>query len=372
MTDLLAPLDDSQMALVDMVWRQYTATGKFPNFGWLDYKLSRSGLDAAAVIGGLPTLRVPQIHGGTYAAVWVPTAPLNPDTPVHLTVAALHQLMMKHSDGLANEIVRGILAHLQDLDDARAVLADHPHDTPVVQASLRASLDLIGQLRRIEHVGPVLEREWIAAHAVPQGHPEVTDWISTPRLLRDLKFTTVNEYLTALMALAIPEQTVLPTYTEPLALARAVSHFDVTCELVLGASVVKRPPIDRTAKLALDVSSLEELYSGIGAIGEILQELQVDGGNLPPVKRLYAHLSAPARLPNISQPVVQGAVDVLDAVRVIRNAGLHPKQKPELIQAHAALGIPFPIRDPAAAWNTMRAQLVVAFDTLQGEIYANK
>lgn len=56
-------------------------------------------------------------------------------------------------------------------------------------------------------------------------------------------------------------------------------------------------------------------------------------------------------------------------IGVRRNNGLHAKQKPDLIAAHAKLRLPFPIRDPAAAWDIIRAQVVVAFDMLEAAVY---
>lgn len=371
--DLLAPVDDPQRAVLNMLWSQYQVHGRFPAFGWLEYQLSLSGHDAGAAIGGMPTIRIPDVHGGTYAAVWTSRPPLANETPVHLTVAGLYQQMLQ-GDGLASTIVGCILAHLRDMADARSVVADRPFDPPAVHGSLRLSLEKDGQLKMLPLVAPILEREWIAVSLSETSelpYSAEANPISTLRMLRDPRYNTAQEYLSALAALSIPDEPTVPTYTDPFSLVRAIGHFDTTTELVFKTPVVTRTPIERTAKLSHDVGSLDELYVGIGAVGELLQELQVDGKKgVPPVLRLLDHLVT--RQPNIDRGIVQSAVDVLDAVRVIRNGGLHPKQKPELVQAHMRIGIPFPIRDPAAAWDTMRAQLTVAFDNLQGEIYANK
>jgi hypothetical protein len=161
-------------------------------------------------------------------------------------------------------------------------------------------------------------------------------------------------------------------YHDPRSLLRTIDHFDVTCELVLKQPLISKPAMARSALLAQEAQSQSDLQSGLSALGEIIGELRVPGGNPNyAVGRLLTWVTS--QLPNLdqaSQARVQDAIDLLNAVREIRNSGQHPKPHRQLIDAHELLGLPFPIQDPAAAWDTIRAQMDVAFGTLQEEIIA--
>lgn len=100
-----------------------------------------------------------------------------------------------------------------------------------------------------------------------------------------------------------------------------------------------------------------------------MSDLQVPGKQpTHAVGRLLGYLVQ--ELPNIDQVRVQDALDLMNAVREIRNSSVHPKPSAKLIAAHNTLGLPFPIRDPAQAWNIIRAQMEAAFGMMQEEMYA--
>src|SRR5262249_3613920 len=151
-------------------------------------------------------------------------------------------------------------------------------------------------------------------------------------------------------------------YRDPRALLRTIDHFDVTCELVLKQQLVSKPAMARSALLAQEAQSQSDLQSGLSALGEIIGELRVPG-NAPnyATGRLLACPSG--QLPNLDQAAkarIQDAIGLLDAVRMVRNSGQHPKPNRQLIEAHELLGVPFPIQDPANAWDVIRAQMDVA------------
>jgi hypothetical protein len=130
----------------------------------------------------------------------------------------------------------------------------------------------------------------------------------------------------------------------------------------------------RSALLAAEAQSHSDLQSCLSALGEVIAELQVPGKSPNHATgRLKAWLVR--NLPNLDkggEVRIQGAIDLLDAVRRIRNSGQHPKPDHRLIAAHELLGLPFPIQDPASAWDIIRAQIDVAFGTLQEEIFAGR
>ncbi|MCX5078839.1 hypothetical protein OHA84_37570 (plasmid) [Streptomyces sp. NBC_00513] len=69
-------------------------------------------------------------------------------------------------------------------------------------------------------------------------------------------------------------------------------------------------------------------------------------------------------LPALDRGVVHQAVQVLDQIRVVRNAAVHPKPGPELDAAHHALGLSFSVRDFPAAWDSVRAHAERALNNL--------
>jgi hypothetical protein len=131
------------------------------------------------------------------------------------------------------------------------------------------------------------------------------------------------------------------------------------------------PAMNRSSWFATDVASASDLSVAVGALGEVLAGLKVPGKTPSyALGRLAGHLAA--ELPTIDTVSVGQAINVLDAVRHIRNTAHHLKPAKELLDAHTLLGLSFPIVDPRQAWNIVRAQAARAFKTLQGAIYAAK
>jgi hypothetical protein len=208
---------------------------------------------------------------------------------------------------------------------------------------------------------------------VTVGYPAPGDASGGLGLLREARFSAIEDYLMAITAATTPQQTVtVLEYRDPRALLRTIDHFDVTCELVLKQPLISKPAMASSALLAQEAQSESDLQSGLSALGEIMSELRVPGKNPNhAVGRLATWLTS--QLPNLdhaAQARVQDAIGLLDAVREIRNSGQHPKPHKQLIDAHELLGLPFPVQDPATAWDNIRAQMDVAFGTLQEEIMA--
>ena len=210
----------------------------------------------------------------------------------------------------------------------------------------------------------------MAQHARSLGRRIHRNLVGEMSLLTDVNFYTIEEYLTAITAAVTPQQlTPITEQWDPQTLARAITNFDITCELTLGVSLIKKPAIDRTVLFAQDAISFPDLLAGISSLGELLGDLQVPGKKPShPTGRLFAYLEE--KFPGINSARSKGAIDLMDAVRELRNSGAHPRPSDKLLEAHERLGLPFPLRDPAQAWNIIRARIVSAFNALQEEIYA--
>jgi hypothetical protein len=358
---LLDPLDEQQTALVQLVWSQFAGTARFPKYQWVAHMMRLQGYNAAEAIGSLPSVGIPEVRG-RYSAIW--TTDLGgfyqPGNEVCLTMAGLYHL----KEPGAMQVIGGVLEYARALSTAQDRIADHPFDLPEVHVSLTEAVHGGNELFA-PAVGAVAEHEWPAMQVTKTAD----DWSGRLALLASAEFTTIEQYLVAVIAACPAPQPPALGYQDPKALSHAITNFDITCELVLKSPMVKLPPVNRTVWFGLDAGSLSDLQAALSAAGELLAGLQVPGKSPShPTGRLLSHLTA--ELPNIDAASVKDAIEVLDAVRDVRNSGVHSKPAPKLIAAHDLLGLPFPLVDPAWSWNVIRANLTQAFTTLQLEILA--
>ena len=355
MSILLNPLEEDQEKLLRIVWLVFQGEGaRWPFFNYVEFHMRKQGLDARSVIAGMPTIGKLQYHGG-YAPVGylssggIPTA----SSIVYLTMAGLF-----HIPHEAMPTIGGVLAYLRHMTRAQEVIAEKPFDVPDLTVSLRDALKAEGlEEKVIPWVAAVAEHEWPAMQSSRRTNP---DNASGQLRLGEADFHTIEQYLLAITAATTPQQaTTILEYRDPRALLRAIDHLDVTCEVVLKQPLVGEPAMSRSALLAQHAQNHSDLQSGLSALGEIIGGLQVPGkspnyatGRLLSWLRQELPEAQPSGLTRI-----QSAIDILDAVREIRNSGQHPKPKKQLIAAHDLLGLPFPIQDPQNAWDIIRAQV---------------
>ena len=367
MSTLMDPLDEAQKTLIDLVWSQFEKAAQFPVFNWVEYQMRERGYDAAEVIGGLPSIGRPDTRG-RYGAIWMDSAGSipQPGDRVCLTMAGLYHTKAREVVG---GIASGVLAFLRGMSAARAQIANHPFDVPDLCASLNETLSGVDDRQYLAAVGTIAEHEWLAMRVSKTEN----DWTGRLALLDRAEFTLITDYLTAITAVCTEQRTTILGYRDPRALARSITNFDIACELVLKRPLVKRPSISRMLVLGQDAASHSDLKEGISAIWHLTGELDVPKKRSDPphaTGRLLAYLAT--ELPTIDQVRVREAIDLMDAVRDIRNTDEHPKPAPKLLAAYDLLGLAFPVRNPAEAWDIIRAQMDSAFNTLQDEIYAAK
>ncbi|MEY9887707.1 hypothetical protein ABIA31_001336 [Catenulispora sp. MAP5-51] len=369
MSTFLDPLDAQQQALVDLVWPQFAKTNRFPNYQWVEYMMRRMGYNAAEAINTMPAVGIPD-KLGRYSTIWVATigGAVQLDDEVRLTMAGLYHV----NSPAATKVIKGVLEYARALSKAQDQIADHPFGGYSPQLFLRKSL----RSKRepfLDAVGTVAEHEWVIMRIGKAG-AQGEDWLGRLALVSEANFTTIEEYLGAVIAACPEPRPSTPVYADQKALSLAITNFDITCELVLGTPMVTLPPISRTVWFGMDATSLSDLQAAISAVGEIVAGLRVPGKTPShPTGRLLNHLTA--QLPKLqsnpaSVAIVTDAIAVLDAAREIRNSGVHSKPAPQLFAAYDRLGLPLSIVEPAAAWNTIRANLTLAFTALQLEIHA--
>jgi hypothetical protein len=186
MSTLTNPLDDAQTTLINLLCYQFvTADGRFPNFGWVDYHLAEQGLDAAQIIGGLPS--VGPAGRNRYSPVWAEHIGARPqeESQVCLTMAGLY-----HVRGHAMSVITGVLEFARAARNARRLIADHPNSTPDVSVKLSDVLGKRRDSRLFVPIGAVAEHEWLA---IPVNRLE-NDWSARYTLGRAADLNTIEGY----------------------------------------------------------------------------------------------------------------------------------------------------------------------------------
>lgn len=367
MSPLLDPLEDDQATLLSVVWAPFRDHIRWPTFSYVDFHMRKRELSALSVMGGLPTIG--RTYGG-YRAVMplVARGPASDSDPVWLTMAGMYHI----ADERATAISDALLIYMRRMTSAREALGTSPFSVPNINVDLRQTL--------IEHGADLEILPWASLVAGSESPfmrvsrtatgPNVS---GTLGVLREANFSTIEEYLMAITAVTTPQQPpAVPAYRDPRALLRTIDDLEITTELILGQSLISRPAMGRSALLSQEAQSHSDLQSCLSALGQVIGALQVPGNNPShPTGRLKAWLvKTLPRLDQAGQTRIQDAIELLDAVRRIRNSGQHPKPAQQLIADHDLLGLPFPIQDPASAWDIIRAQMDIAFGSLQEEIYA--
>ncbi|MGW0965801.1 hypothetical protein, partial [Streptomyces sp. NPDC002516] len=362
MSSLADPLDEAQQRLVDIVWSTFAEHGRFPAFFYVEYLMRLDGHDAVAVLNSFPSVGTLLTH--PYRAVSWWGTDHNPDRagPVPLTMAGLYHV---RDDSMAKEINDALLAFMRECSQAQEAILRSPFTLPTTAVRLDEYVKTANLAPGyVERLAEVAKHEWPGVRYSEGSRVGQLGWLS------EIEFATVEEYLAAVSAaLSPPEPLATLPYREPRALLRAINFLDVTYELILGRTLIARPPMDRSSLLALDVEDEPGFQAGLVVLTDILRDFKVPGGTpASGLGRLENHLVA--QLPAIDQTAVQHAVHNLDQIRILRNSAVHPKPSARLLAAHQALGLAFPVRDFTAAWDSVRAHTERELNRIQEAIQA--
>lgn len=103
-----------------------------------------------------------------------------------------------------------------------------------------------------------------------------------PELRRYDGVRDATDYLDRVAAFLMPAAEISPPmYPSPLTLPDALGYLDAVWRLHFQEALIKLPGAIQSARLAVDVGSVEEFQAAMSALGEILADLQapgVDGG----------------------------------------------------------------------------------------------
>ncbi|MFD9591986.1 hypothetical protein ACFWA9_04405 [Kitasatospora sp. NPDC059973] len=366
MSSFLDSLDESQQLLVDTVWEKFAEAGKFPSFRYVELVMRHAGYNAEAVLNSFPVL----YQGNTEYRAANANFPRPLDGPVWLTLAGLRHVR-EHG---AETIITALLGYMRALTKAQDRILQDPFNYAGPDTKLDLRDTVTSEHPGVDHglifwvaLARVANYEW---PGIRFNHAEGGNGIGRLGHLPEADFDTVENYLAAVVTSLTPaDHSAELSYTDPRALVRSIGFFDVTCELVIGRPLVKRPPLDRSGLLVLDVASEADFLAGLAALAELLGQLDIPKKNPPhALGRIADYLVV--ELPEVDRAAVERAVHTLDRIRVLRNSNIHTKPDAGLLEVHQGLGLSFPIRDYGAAWDSIRAHADRAFASLQEQIQA--
>jgi hypothetical protein len=360
---LLRPVTADQQALLDIVGDVLAETADWPIYQYVEAKMDDRGLDLETVLASMPGIRVGRGH---YSLV---VCNDRSDTgPITLTVAGLAHLQR------CGQIISIFLSFLSKLAQARANATYDPHNPIVLEIrsdDLTVGLDM-GQIEPMALRTLISSEPGMWHHPITQIGGNVWSVRVSSSIRRFRGIETVEDYVARVrMCFSPPVPTPLPEPASPFELVAAFDYLDVVWQLKFGSPLITWPSGERTARLPTGAGTPAEYDSRLSTLGELLKGLKVQGRHHPkPLRRLAEFLTEV--LPAEATTRVAGAIDILDAVTLVRNGAQHVDavRDGKAVDALPVLGLTFPVVDHEAAWNTIQLHVIAALATIRDEVHA--
>lgn len=321
-----------------------------------------------AVLAGMP--REPTHN---YGFIW-PTRhglPM-PQDQIGLTIAGLRHVQA------ASSLVTGLCSLISALGTIRSEIALDPFANERPRVTMRQAAEVESKLRgfpipRIDKSFlPFLTKEPSAWNCQVVDNSS-DDWVIelSPVIRRFAGLKDVDDYLDRLNLVLIPgDEAATSLFVSPFTLPAALDYLDTVWRLKFKAGLLVPPGIERSARLAFDVSTSEEADSALSALAEVLKSLQVPGGSGGhPLQRLGPFLAN--EISPEAMPSVDDAIALLNAVRQLRASSQHVGAQPEAVSAFARLGLVYPVSDWGMAWRQVQGAVGHACDILRRELHAS-
>lgn len=368
---LTEPLDEGSRALLALIHRgSGGGSGDWPVWQWVAGHAAERGLDADAVLRGLPEWQTHYrpVRERTYAGM------PQPEDRLGLTVHGLAQV----GDTL---LLPTFLAALAEASEAAAAHQTHPQEVrPLVLRGaellprVRARSGFRGDELRLYELLTGEPATW-SGHTEP-GPGRAWSWdLTRAGLRRFAGVTTGRGYLERLEELvglrppARPEALPLPL----LAVPEALDHLDARWLLHTSQPLLHLQRAEQVARLAQPVTSAAELTTAYTALAIILDDLE-PGGQRPAKAQSLDWLRD--RLTDLLEeepeqlPPALAAVQTLRQVKQLRNNQQHtdPGAVRRAQLARQALALPPTPGQPARDWEAVRHAVVDACAALRTAI----
>jgi hypothetical protein len=374
-SDLLKPLDGDQQSLVDLVAEAFLSEHyQWPFFDYVEGMLDLQGRDAWKILESFP-----EIGRWRYsAAFWNRSGAAKPPakSEVELTIVGFaHAPPLNEYVGVFFEIVDFLCA-------CRMQTALRPR----VARELTVSSDEFAEHWRASRhfaISPQLTHQ-LLEHEPPAragGSSYQADDSWTREVARELlefsAITDIADYVARLEEYLVePAATLQALVSSPLSLAAALDYLDVVWRLTHDRErLFELASAERTTRLAFDLQTADEFAAHLSALAEILHSANKRARVEPskrarnrPLARLEADISELATAD--AGPRVGEAINVLESVVALRDAGQHEAASERAVSAFRDLGLTYPPIDWHATWQSVSGQTVNALNALREELEA--
>jgi hypothetical protein len=370
MSSLSDELTADQTRLVNTVCAQFFQQGQWPIFQFVEAQLQQAGLDALTTLRSFPVVGAEGV-GPNYSAVFYEKAGRvvpSPDSQVKLTLAGLRHI--PNGNGLAADFL--MLVGLLVAERVRA------RYSPVEVVKVNVTGKQVAALFP-PHASERLAQLHALAQHEPPTRPDISMqpsdeywWSDVGPSIRDYSdLAGLDDYLGRVSTqLEQPLLRARPEPPHPRALAGAIDYLDAVWQLRFKKKLVKLESLERAALLALPVHSADGFDTALSAFADIVGHLSVPdqpgASDQHPLTKLGAFL--PPRLAGANVERIHGALTTLTLIKTVRHGMQHAKAAPEAAAALHVLGVGYPVRNWAWAWDTLRHAAINAFEALREEI----
>lgn len=368
-------LTEPQMMLVQEVFNACREDGKWPIFSWLQATLDRHNLDALSVLAEFPALDCYPRRSYTAAGADYLGRPPSSNSEVFVTILGVWHLAQENRS-LWDSLY---FPFFKALDLCAGIRSDfipprHEEAMPTVSwITIRETLVGHGSsMTPIESMlVNILRTERPPGFLIPD-HLNLDHWEAKldRECLRFGGISHVQDYLSRrTIGRPAPTTDRPPVVPSPLGLAASMDYFNMAWRLAYSepSGPFRYASAERIGRLAHEVGTGEEFFSGMSAIGDTLSNLDVrNESGSHPLDRMEARLRT--TLPAESHMRAAEAIDVMRAVARIRHTGQHSTVGIEVLDAWTSLGVGYPPNDWRAAWNLIRAKLTEAVDGIREEL----
>lgn len=364
LTDVPAPRD---LRLLQDVATGYGEIGEWPIWQYVLLRQNLADADGEATLRGMPQWQF------SYRSIWTGSQPPpEPATRVHLTVHGMVHCGNQNVDGHVAAFVAAIQLANEWYEDITP-LPDQLQLLTVEGNKLTTAVNLrAGTALSAVQLREVLRHEPPTSSGIrDEGDSFVWD-LTYVRLRAYRGITNVMDYLAQLEEqVGTNKFSIVRDPLPSLALPQALDRLDLVWRLVFDTRLLHINRALLPVSITLPVSGFEEFESRCSALAELLHCMAActEGeSKRGAFDRMSGRLSACL---NGDATRALSAVEVLRAVRDVRNGQQHSATQPQYEQARRDLGLPGFNDDWSGAWEQVRRRVYDALMLIADELSAH-
>lgn len=381
--ELLADLTPRQQLVVDTVCNAFFEQNyQWPTFQYVEWVLDKSDIDFRDTIASFPM--IVGTGNQSYSALGHigPLQSANEGYSVTATLVGLWHCKSQVQPS-AQTLIDEVLKVLQVFDMFRF----NWRPTPISVGERQIDSTYVKAVRSNDRAGfnrwntigvdmakaiwAIMEYEPSFRGSHSYNHNDDRWFWTVDRTIRHYRgVDTIEEYVSRVATwLAAPTPRAERVLPSPLALPTSLGYLNAAWRLAnKGKHLVLLHSPEHAAELAFDAGTREEFSDRVSALCDVLRSFRVSGSGKQPLDKLRKALHT--RLPAEAHERVNDALRTLEHVRDIRDGGQHGAAEDRAAASYLALGIGVPVVNWGAAWATIRAAAIEAFDIIRDELLA--